>query len=114
MEKKMTRKQMFEQIMSKYALDEVDKAFIEKEISKIDNKATNKKPTATQVENEKIKEDILKVMTANGEKMTVGQMEGAFDKAYTNQKLSALMNAMVKDGVLIKTSDKKVSYFEVA
>lgn len=114
MEKKMTRKQMFEQIMSNYPLDESEKAFIEKEIAKIDNKSASKKPTATQVANEEIKTKILDVMTDKSEKMTVSQVVSAFDNAYTNQKLSALMNAMVDSGVLVKTSDKKVSYFEVA
>lgn len=112
--KKVTRKQMFEQIMSKYPLDESEKAFMEKEIAKIDNKSANKKPTATQVANEGIKAEILDIMNANGEPMTVGQVEVAFDKAYTNQKLSALMNAMVKEGILTKGTEKKVTYFSVA
>lgn len=113
MEKKMTRKDKFVALMSNYALSADDRAFVEAEIAKIDTKAENKKMTPTQMENEKIKGQILAVLLDAGVAMTVGQVQSALDGDFSNQKISTLMHQLVKAGRLKNFVDKKVSYFTI-
>ena len=48
--------------------------------------------------------------------MTVSEMQKASDKLaeYSNQKISAILRKMVESGMVVKTVDKKKSYFSVA
>ena len=48
--------------------------------------------------------------------MTVSEMQKASDKLaeYSNQKISAILRKMVDNGTIVKTVDKKKSYFSVA
>lgn len=72
------------------------------------------KPTKTQVENEKIKAVIKDMLEAGGEPMTISEMQKTEELgAYSNQKLSALCNKMVKDEEIQKKTIKKKSYFAV-
>ena len=77
-------------------------------------KAGTRKPTANQKENEGIKGIILDNLTAEGQ--TVSElMAGTPDLAgYSNQRLSALLRQLVLDGSVVKTVDKKKSYFSLA
>lgn len=72
------------------------------------------KPTKTQVENEKIKAVIKDMLEASGEPMTISEMQKTEElSVYSNQKLSALCNKMVKDEEIQKKTIKKKSYFAV-
>ena len=75
-------------------------------------KRTSSKPTKTQVENEGIKANILKVLTDEG--VTVKTLLGELEGDYTSQKISALLRQLVADGKVVKTIEKKVSYFSLA
>ena len=48
--------------------------------------------------------------------MTVSEMQKASDKLaeYSNQKISAILRKMVDSGTIVKTVDKKKSYFSIA
>ena len=48
--------------------------------------------------------------------MTVSEMQKASDKLaeYSNQKISAILRKMVDSGTIVKTIDKKKSYFSIA
>ena len=48
--------------------------------------------------------------------MTVSEMQKASDKLaeYSNQKISAILRKMVESGIVVKTVDKKKSYFSIA
>lgn len=48
--------------------------------------------------------------------MTVSEMQKASDKLaeYSNQKISAILRKMVDNGTIVKTVDKKKSYFSIA
>ena len=48
--------------------------------------------------------------------MTVSEMQKASDKLaeYSNQKISAILRKMVESGMVVKTVDKKKSYFSIA
>ena len=68
-----------------------------------------RKPTKTQKENEALKEQILEAVI---EPMTAGEVASAF--SISNQKASAMLNALVKDGKMTKAvGEKRKTYFEV-
>lgn len=72
------------------------------------------KPTKTQAENEKIKAVIRDMLEVCREPMTISEMQKTEElSAYSNQKLSALCNKMVKDEEIQKKTIKKKSYFAV-
>lgn len=79
-----------------------------------------KKPTATQIANEKIKEEILAEMSAHPDKIySCGDIEDFLEPSYptiTNQKVSRLLNDMAKetDGRVVKIIEKRKPYFQIA
>ena len=75
------------------------------------------KPTKTQLENESIKENILAVLTEEGQ--TVSEILPQLDetlssKPLTNQRISALLKQLVDAKSVVKTIDKKTSLFSLA
>ena len=114
MANKMTKIEKFEALMNKYDLAKEDKDFLVHEIELLKAKKANKKPTKEQEANEKLKAEILEVI--GGNRVTVSTVWKSKEKwllEYSNQKFSALMNAMVDEGKLGKMTDKRVSYFYV-
>ena len=89
--------------------------FCKHEIELLNNKRSGSgKPTKTQVENEKIKAVIRDMLEVCREPMTISEMQKTEElSAYSNQKLSALCNKMVKDEEIQKKTIKKKSYFAV-
>lgn len=84
---------------------------LEKMKAQFEKKSTSiRKPTATQVENEGLKGTILDLM-APGTKYTVSDIVALLENKFSNQKVSALMNALAKDNALVKEEDKRKSYF---
>lgn len=73
---------------------------------------TERKPTQTQLDNERLKVDILDLMESN-KAYTVTDVVKALPNEYSNQKISALMNALVKAEKLSKTTEKGKTYFTV-
>ena len=71
-----------------------------------------KKPTATQLANDKLKLQILDLMEFDV-KYTVTDISKILDAEYSNQKLSRLLNDMAKDNLIDKVADKRKSYFVV-
>lgn len=119
---KMTKRDYFNQVLAivENAKENIEnyedvKNFVEHEIELLNKKKSNTKPTKTQVENEKIKARILEVLTEVNEVMTISELMTADGlENYSNQKLSALANQLVKEEKVVKTSVKKVSYFKIA
>lgn len=119
---KMTKRDYFNQVLAivENAKENIEnyedvKNFVEHEIELLNKKKSNTKPTKTQVENEKIKARILEVLTEVNEVMTISELMTADGlEGYSNQKLSALANQLVKEEKVVKTSVKKVSYFKIA
>lgn len=89
--------------------------FVNHEIELLDRKHSKTSQTKTQKENELIKENIVKVLTEIDRPVTITELqnESAEMEVYSNQKLSALLKQLVQDGIVIKTIDKKKSYFSV-
>lgn len=111
--KKLTKIEMFTKIM-KGLTNEDEIAFIAHEIELLQNKKAGvRKPTANQVANETFKEEIVKFLQAKDEKFTITEMIEKCEalNLLTNQRVSALANQLVKDGTIMKTTDKKKTVF---
>lgn len=67
--------------------------------------------TATQKANVEIKERIAEIL-GDGEKRTATEIGKVLD--LSNQKVSSLLSQMVTDGVVVKTIEKRKSYFTIA
>ena len=90
------------------------KAYLENELALLDKKAANKKATKTQEENVSIKAEIKAVLTAEGAPVTEIQAKSAVLSELSNQRVSALLRQMIEAGEVVKTTDKKKSYFALA
>lgn len=120
--KKMTKRDYFNGLLGvienhKDSIENYEdfKAFIEREIELLNKKRSNSKPTKTQIENEKIKEKILEVLTDVNEVMTISELLTADGlENYSNQKLSVLCHQLVNEHKVVNTKVKKVSYFKIA
>lgn len=115
--KKLTKRDHFNALLNIPAVAEneglVD--FINHEIDLLNRKnSTEKKPTATQVANEGIKKTIMDVLCGADEPMTVTDImksnEGLSE--LTNQKISALLRGLIDEGKVVKSVDKRKSYFK--
>ena len=112
--KKMTKREMFEQIKNSYNLTPAEVAFIDHELELLAKKnASEKKPTAQQVANEGLKSVILNVLTENGGLMTITdiQKSSAELAELSNQRISAIVRQMV--GITVeRVEDKRKAYFK--
>ena len=113
--KKMTKREMFEQIKANYQLTDAEVAFIDHELELLAKKnASEKKPTAQQVANEGLKSTIIEVLTANGGLMTVTDVQKSCEElsALSNQRVSALLRQLKDDGKVERVEDKRKAYFK--
>ena len=114
--KKMTKRDYFTAILSKYPLTADEKAFVEHELELLAKKnASDKKPTAQQVANEAVKQAILSGMTS-GRFYTVTEIQKEIPECaeLSNQKVSALIRQLKDADLIVKTEDKRKSYFSLA
>lgn len=112
MANKMTKKQMFEQIMA-HTTDKAEREFLAHQIELLDNKTANKKMTAEQIANAKLKREIFDTMVS-AKAYTVSEvilLNEGWVGIYSVNKFSSLMNQLVDEGFLSKSSVKRVSYF---
>ena len=118
--KKLTKRDRFEALlkMTEVQANPDMVAFIEHEIELLAKKnAGDKKPTVKQMENDAVKQVILDEMTANPDKLytvtdLIKNVDGLGD--LTNQRVSALLRQMIDAGAVVKTVDKRKSYFSLA
>ena len=118
MEKKMTKREKFEAMLTKYALDTEDRELIKHEIELLEKKANkDRKPTKTQLANVVIKEEILSVLSTNTV-MTCTEIAKAIqpkhEEVITVNKVSAMMSQLVAENRVAKTTEKRKSYFSLA
>ena len=94
-------------------------------LSGMAEKLAEKRSTPSKADKEKsaehkaIADEIILVLSTEENVttgMTVSEMQKASDKLaeYSNQKISAILRKMVESGMVVKTVDKKKSYFSVA
>ena len=123
MTKKMTKKEMFAQILNNYNLnaDEID--FINHEIELLEKRNSNggdKKPTAKQLENADLKTTILDFLADNpDDKFTITDMWKkipvlANNTEMSNQRISAIVNQLKKENLVVRVEDKRKAYFSIA
>ena len=115
----MTKREYFAQvrnIVESSATENVTDvlAFIDHEIEMLEKKSSSKKPTTNQIENKKFKEIILETLTEQCKPMTVTEILTVSNIDITNQRASAILRQMVENGDVIKTIEKRKSYFSVA
>ena len=117
----MTKREMFVAIMNVAEVAEnADMVeFLKRQIDLLDSrKNTPRKPSAKNLENERIKDVICEVLTDADAPMRVKDMiadERLGD--YTTAKISALLRQLLPDtgdGRVVKTVEKKISYFAIA
>lgn len=115
--KKMTKKEMFAQIMVNYNLTEEERAFIQHEIELLEKKSSKSGQTKTQKENEILMEQLVIALGEMEKAVTISEFQGnskAEVATLSNQKISALLKKLVESGKVVKTVEKKKSYFSVA
>ena len=82
-------------------------------IAQLEKKAgADRKPTARQIENAKVKEDILSKMEDNV-LYVVGDILKTFglDEDMTSQRLTAILGQMAEAGTVTRTKEKNKTYF---
>lgn len=123
MEKKITKKEMFAQVIAMAQGKEVavpaDEivAFAEHEIELLEKKAgtKSKKETANDAENARLMEVIVETLTGSEKAMTVSELMTVNVELgeLSNQKVSALMKKLVDGGRVQKSTDKRKSVFSI-
>lgn len=114
MEKKLIKKNYYEMIMRETNNLEII-AFCRHEIELLEKKSSKSSQTKTQIENEKIKATILESLTRIAKPVTITELQELDTEMakYSNQKLSALLRALTKEGLTVRTENKKKAYFSV-
>ena len=123
MEKKITKKEMFLQVIAlaqgeeiSVSVDEIME-FARHEIDLLNKKANSKskKEKANDAENVRLSDLILEVLLNSENALTISEIMAKNDDlgALSNQKVSALMKKLVDGGQVVKTVNKGRSYFSV-
>lgn len=112
----MTKKEMFEMIKDVCVDNSEIVKFCNHEIELLEKKSSKSALTKTQKENEKIKTEIVNALTEIARPVTITEMQELNESMsqYSNQKLSALLRALTKEGTTVRTEDKKKAYFSIA
>ena len=121
MTKKITKREMFAMISAVVEKAEVENKdemlkALAHEIELLDNKKSKSGQSKTQKENEALKEEILVELIEINKPVTVSDFQAVTRFAppeFSNQKISALLNQLVKEGRVHKEIIKKKSYFSV-
>lgn len=122
MTKKMTKKEMFTMVANVVENAEVEhKAemleFLAHEVELLNRKSGKSGETKTQKENKVLMEQLLVALAEFEKPVTVSEFmkESTHEVAtLSNQKLSALFKKLVEAEKVVKTTEKKKSYFFVA
>ena len=112
--KKMTKKEMFAQILT-HLTDENEIAFINHEIELLSNKASQtRKPNANQVANESFKETILQILNATDKALTITEIQESDESLalLTNQRISALLTQLKNDNLVERIVEKRKAFFK--
>ena len=115
MEKKLTKKEMFALIREEVKGNADMVAFIDHELALLEKKrgsADSKKSEEHKVIMDLIRETLA--LADKGLTVTGLQQANAELGALSNQKVSAILKKMVDKGEVVKTIEKKVSYFSLA
>lgn len=118
--KKMTKRDYFNTLLN---LPEVQQnealvGFINRELELLAKKnSSEKKPTAVQLVNESIKEEILEHLSLEPDRLfTISEMIKNIPCCadLTNQRVSALVRQLKDDGKVERVEEKRKAYFKIA
>ena len=112
-EKKMTKRAYFEQLKSKYPFTKDEVEFIDKQIASLDKKSSGeRKPTATQLANEVLKNAIVDYMQSNTMYTVTSIIKSVPEcDGLSQQKVTAMFRQLVDSGKVTKTTEKGKTYF---
>jgi len=122
MAKKMTKKEMFAQLIANYNLTAEEKEFVMHEIElleKRNSKGGDRKPTAKQTENADLKTVILEFLAdREDEKFTITDMWKnipvlAENPEMSNQRISAIVRQLLLENLVVREEIKRKAYFSV-
>lgn len=116
--KKLTKREVFSKMLEVEAIasNELFVEFINHELELLNRKSSKSTQTKTQIENEGIKNAIVESLERVAKAVTITELQELDSEManYSNQKLSALLKQLVEnDKRVIKTVDKKKSYFSI-
>ena len=77
--------------------------------------SANRKPTATQLENEDLKVKIAEYLTNTGKRLTVSEMMKEIEglEELSNQRVTSLATSLYKEGKINREVEKRKAYFFV-
>lgn len=87
--------------------------YLSHELELLDNKKSNKKETAKQIENKGYKEEIVKYLKDNGKSNISEIQKGVASLTdLTNQKVTSLITPLINEGVIIRIEEKRKPYYQ--
>lgn len=121
MENKMTKREVINMMLAEETIkaNDIFKDFLEHELELLDRKVASKsnKQTEKQTANEGIKDVILATLETIGKPVTVGELlkvgGDAFGAECSGQKLTSLLTQLRKESKVVRTLEKKVSYYSL-
>lgn len=115
-EKKLTKRDVLNYMIETYSKDEKVVEYATHEIELLDKKASYKGETKVQKENVAIMETIVETLSELAKPSRIADIQGANETLSTlsNQKMSALLKKLVDNKTIVKTTDKKITYFSIA
>jgi hypothetical protein len=118
-EKKMTKRDYFNQLLAKVKGDEALEKFINHELELLAKKNASgaTKLTAQQTANLGIKEEILECMGEEPNRLfTISEMLKEFPCCVelSNQRVSALIRQLIADEKVVRIEEKRKAYFKLA
>ena len=114
---KLTKKEKFNMVLEVVEGNEMLEEFIKHEIELLEKKSGSGKQTKTQKENEELKNQLVIALKELGKPVTVSELMAQSTHAVatlSNQKISALFRQLVEEKRVVKTIEKKKSFFSVA
>ena len=113
--KKLTKRDYFKELKDMVTGRPELIDFIDHELELLDRKSSKSAETKTQTENKGIMEQIVAELSRIAKPVTVSELQTSSEilKEYSNQKLSALLKKLVDSNQVVKTTDKKKSYFSI-
>ena len=115
---KKTQKDFFNEILNDYPLTEEHKAFIENRLEALNKKSTTRKPTAQQIKNKAVADELLSFMADNPN--TLFAVSELMKKApcfnsipdLTSQYANHIVKVLKDAGLVIRTESKGKAYFQ--
>lgn len=99
----MTRRERLEMVIANTITDELIEE-CKAELEKLNASNASRKPTPQQVENVKIADEILKILT--DEPKLVDEINESLEGDYKRQRISGILNTLVKSEKVVATDVK--------